>query len=314
MVWYALRAAGESVTATRHLLAGAAPATWGRLAVLVLFAGGLTTPFLVDFNRGPALLDGVPWGDRPSLVLLLAGVAFVGLALLLVGAIAEFVLLEALRGNRIGLVARGRRWWRAGVQLFAFRVAVFAFLALAVAAALRAGNPGPGLGSTLVIVLLALLALVLVVLDRLTVAFVVPIMFVDGRSLPDGWRAFLPTLEGQWRQYAAYLLVVGAIGAAVAVLGGVLAALFAVAFAVPFSAFGSAVAAVLVDQGLSVTTVPRVVAAVLALPYLAVVLGCVLLVHVAPVAYLRYIALFVLGDTAAEYDPIPRVRAAVRRR
>ncbi|WP_336363514.1 DUF7544 domain-containing protein [Halalkalicoccus salilacus] len=308
MTWYALRAAHESVAATRHLLAGASPATWARLSVLVLFAGGLTTPFLVDFNYGSELLDGTVGVDPSSTAVLAAGGGFVGLAALLAGAIAEFVLLDALRGDPVRLVARGRRWFHAGVQLFVFRLVVLCLLALVGLTGIRADDPGPA-----VLLALALVAGTIVVLDRVTVAFVVPIVFVDGRSLPAGWRAFLPTLRAQWHQYVGYLLVAGTLGFAIAILGGLLAALVAIAFAVPFSAFGAVVAAALIEQGLSAPTVGRVVVLALAAPYLAVVLGSVLLVHVAPVAYLRYVSLFVLGDTTGRYDPIPQVRAAVRR-
>lgn len=307
MTWYALRAARESVAATRRLLAGASPAAWARLSVLVLFAGGLTTPFLVDFNYGSELVDGAIRVDSPSTALLAASAVAVGLAALLAGSIAEFVLLDALRGDPVRLVARARRWRHAGVQLFVFRLLVFCLLALVGWAAIRVDPRSAAF------LALALVAGAIVLLDRITVAFVVPIVFVDGRSLAAGWRAFLPTLRGQWHQYVGYLLVAGTLGLAVAVLGGLLAALVAVAFAVPFSAFGGTVAAALIEQGLSAPTVGRVVVLALAAPYLAVVLGSVLLVHVAPVAYLRYLSLFVLGDTIGRYDPIPRVRAAVRR-
>lgn len=308
MTWYALRAARESVAATRRLLAGASPAAWARLSVLVLFAGGLTTPFLVDFNYGSDLLDGAAGIDTPSMAVLAAGVAVAGIVALLAGAVAEFVLLDALQGGPVRLVACGRRWWHAGLQLFVFRLVVVCLLALIGLAAVRAGDRRPA-----ALLALALAAGTLVVLDRITVAFVVPIVFVDGRSLATGWRAFLLTLRAQWHQYVGYLLVAGTLGLAVALLGGLLAALVAVAFAVPFSAFGATVAATLIEQGLSAPTVGRVVVLALAVPYLAAVLGTVLLVHVAPVAYLRYVSLFVLGDTASRYDPIPRVRAAVRR-
>lgn len=308
MTWYAFRAARESVAATRRLLAGASPAAWARLSVLVLFAGGLTTPFLIDFNYGSDLLDGAAGIDPLSTALLAAGVAAIGIVALLTGAVAEFVLLDVLQGGPVRLVAYGRRWWRAGAELFAFRLVVFGLLALVGLAAIRAGDPRPA-----VLLALALAAGTLVVLDRITVAFVVPIVFIDGRSLATGWRVFLPTLRAQWHQYVAYLLVAGTLGLAVAILGGLLAALVAVAFAVPFSAFGATVAAVLIERGLSAPTVNRVVVLALAVPYLVAVLGTVLLVHVAPVVYLRYISLLVLGDTAGRYDPIPQVRAAIRR-
>lgn len=304
---YALRAVGESATATRCLLEGASAMAWGRFAVLAAFVGVLTPPLAIDFNRGPAVLDIVTESLVTPSVPVLGAVALVGvlaLGLFLLGTVFEFVFLEALRGEPIRLVAGGKRWWHAGIQVVAFRLVV---LTPAVAGLLL-GSPWPA-------PFLAPLAVVgglFLVLDRLTVAFVVPIMFVDGRSLVAGWQVFLRTLRADWREYVAYLLVAGGLWFAVAVGGGLLVALFALALALPFSAFGAAVAAPLVEQGLSMALVGRAVIAALAVPYLATFLGGVLLVRVPLIVYLRYLALLVLGDTDRRYDLIPGMRAVVR--
>ncbi|MFC6906517.1 DUF7544 domain-containing protein [Halalkalicoccus tibetensis] len=301
MAWHALRAAGESVTATRRLLANATMAAWLRLSVLALFVGTLVTPFLVDFNRGATLL-----GSLPDPTLLLVAGLFVGLAALCVGTVFEFVFLEALRGERVRLVTDSGRRFRAGMEVFAFRTALALVLGLAVGAFVLFDLP-PAIGP------LASLVVVLAVLDRLTVAFVVPIMLVDGRSLPDGWRAFSPTLRREWREYALYLLVATLLWSAVAVVGGFAGALLAGLLLVPFVVLGGAVGGTLLAQGLSEATVGQAVIGTLAVPYLLAFVTLVLLAHVPAVAYLRYIALFVLGDTAERYDPIPRLRAAIRR-
>lgn len=306
---YALRAVGESATATRQLLAGASAMAWGKFAVLVAFVGGFTPPLVLDFNRSPAALETVAGSvATPSVTVVITAalVGVVALGLFLLGTVFEFVFLEALRGEPIRLVAGGKRWWHAGLQVFAFRLVVLA----PAFAGLLLGSPWPA-------PFLAPLALVgglFLVLDRLMVAFVVPIMFVDGRSLVAGWRAFLRTLRADWREYATYLFVAGGLWFAVAVGGGLLVALLAVALAVPFVALGAAVGAPLVGQGVSMVVVSRVLSGVLAVPYLMAVLGAVLLVRVPLSTYLRYLALLVLGNTVDRYDPIPRVRAAVRKR
>lgn len=296
-----MRAAGESVTATRRLLAGAPLAAWLRLSVLALFVGTLVTPFLVDFNQGPALLASAP--DSPWL---LAAIAFAAPTALCVGTVFEFVFLDALRGERVRLVTDGGRRFRAGLEVFALRAGLAAVLGAALGAFALADAP-------LAIVPLVALAVVLAVLDRLTVAFVVPIMLVDDRSLPEGWRAFSPTLRSEWREYVLYLLVVAVLWSAIAVVGGLAGALLAGVLLVPFAVLGGAVGGVLLAQGLSEAAVGQAVLGTLAVPYLFAFVTLVLLVHVPLVAYLRYIALFVLGDTAERYDPIPRLRAAIRR-
>lgn len=300
MAWHALRAAGESVTATRRLLANETMAAWLRLSVLALFVGTLVTPFLVDFNQGATLL-----GSVPDSTLLVAG-ALVGLAALCVGTVFEFVFLEALRGERVRLVANSGRRFRAGMEVFAFRTVLALVLGVALGAFALADTP-------FALVPLVALGVVLAALDRLTVAFVVPIMLVGERSLPEGWRAFSPTLRREWREYALYLLVASLLWSAMAVVGGLAGALLAGLLLVPFAVLGGAVGGTLLTQGLSEATVGQAVTGTLAVPYLLAFVTLILLIHVPLVAYLRYIALFVLGDTAERYDPIPRLRAAIRR-
>lgn len=304
MAWHAVRAAIESVTATRDLLSAAPPVVWFRLSVLVLFVGTLITPFLTDFNRGAALLASVP--EPATLPLIAAGTVVVAAALC-VGAIFEFVFLDALRGKRIRLLAGSGRRFRAGMQVFAFRATLTLTLGglLAVLTLFDA--------SMALAVVAGAFAVALGVLDRLTVAFVVPIMLVEDCSLPEGWRAFSPTLRAEWHEYTVYLLVVAVLWTVIAVAGGLLGALLAFVLLVPFATLGTAVGGALLAQGLSEGIVSQAVVGTLAGPFLLVFVSVVLLVHVPLITYLRYVALFVLGDTAERYDLIPGIRAAIRR-
>lgn len=302
MAWHAVRAAGESLTATRRLLEDAPIAAWVRLSILVSFVGTVITPFLVDFNRGSALFASVP--ETAPIV----GIAAVLIAAALcVGAVFEFVFLDALRGESVRLLSGSERWFRAGMQVFAFRAALAIPIGTALAALALFDLPSVVVGGV------GAFAVTLAVLDRLTVAFVVPTMLVEGCSLPAGWQAFSRTLRAEWREYAIYLWIAALIWAAVAVVGGLLAGLLAFALLVPFGALGVAVESALLAQGLSEGLVGRAVLGTLAGPYLLAFVSLVLLIHVPLIAYLRYIALFVLGDTAERYDPIPQVRAAIRR-
>ncbi|MEM4781146.1 MAG: hypothetical protein QXG03_06260, partial [Halalkalicoccus sp.] len=132
-------------------------------------------------------------------------------------------------------------------------------------------------------------------------------------SLPAGWRAFAGTLREEWREYTVYLLIAGLLWVAVAIVGGLLAALLAFVLLVPFGAVGTAVYGTLLARGLSEGLVGPAVLGTVGAPYVLAVLLSVLLIHVPLVAYLRYVALFVLGDTTDRYDPIPQLRAVIRR-
>ncbi|ADJ15287.1 hypothetical protein C497_13156 [Halalkalicoccus jeotgali B3] len=304
MAWYALRAVGESVSAARRLLAGASLSAWLRFAVLASFVGTLITPFLTDFNRGGSVLAALP---ETATAGLLAAAVVLGAAALCVGSVFEFVFLDALRGERIRLVADSARRFRAGLQVFALRVVLVA-LAGGLSVAVLSFEPPAALAVCALVLALACLAI-----DHLTRAFVVPIMLLEGCSLAAGWRAFSPALGAEWREYALYLLIAAALWAAIALGGGLLGALVALVVLVPFGALGTAVGGALVAQGLSRSVVDQAIIGTLLGPYLLVVLLLILLVHVPFVTYLRYVGLFVLGDTEERYDPIPRVRATIRR-
>lgn len=302
MAWHAVRAAGESVAATKALLATASIAAWLRLSILVLFVGTLVTPFLVDFNSSSALFASIGGTDTTALLVVVALVAALALC---IGTVFEFVFLDALRGDPVRLVAGSERHFHAGMQVFALRLAFFIVGGGTLVAGLT-------ISRSWVIVAGVLLGSVLVLLDRLTVGFVVPIMLVEDCSLIEGWRTFAPTLGQEWREYTIYLLVAGILWAAIAIVGGLLSALFALGLLVPFGGLGAGVSGMLVTQGLSEGVVTQAVLGTLAMPYLLLFLVIVLLVHVPLITYLRYIALFVLGDTAERYDPIPQIRTAVR--
>ncbi|WP_122088409.1 DUF7544 domain-containing protein [Halalkalicoccus subterraneus] len=302
MAWYALRAAGESVRATRVLLASASLAAWGRLAVLVPFVGTLVTPFLTDFNRGPSPVALVASATAPGLLT----AALVAALALFVGAVFEFVFLDALRGRQIRLRSESRRHLRSGLELFALRVA----LAVPVGLALVAPIVIEGWLALLLPLAVVISALAL---DRLTVAFVVPIALVEACSLREAWRAFARTLRAAWHEYAAYLLVAATLWVAIALVGGLLGGLVAVALLVPFGILGVTIDAALSAQGLSGALVGRTVLTTLSIPYVLALLAAVSLVHVPLVTYLRYVALFVLGDVDERHDPIPRLRASIRR-
>lgn len=304
MTWHAVRAAGESVAATKALLADAPLRTWLRLSILVLFVGTLITPFLVDFNNSSVVLASIEGTDPAPLLVLAVLIAPLSLC---VGTVFEFVFLDALRGESVRLIAGSERRFHAGMQVFALRLALLAVAGGVVLAAVSL------LSTPWAIIVGVVLVSLLLLCDRLTVGFVVPIMLLDGCSLAAGWRTFGPALGAEWREYLIYLLIAVTLWFAVAIVGGFASALFALSLLVPFGTLGIAVSEVLLVQGLSETVVRQAVIGTLALPYLLVFFVFVLAIHVPLIAYRRYVGLFVLGDTTERHDPIPQLRTAIRR-
>lgn len=267
---------------------------------------------------GPGFDPGNPLAALPveallsnlSLVFAVVGVlVLLGLLFSLVGAVMEFVFVDALRTDRVRVRGPFRRRFGKGLRLFGFRVALGALVLAPIVAAgalalLGAGESAPGVG------LLALLALAsgvvavpVVPVLALTTAFVVPVMLVDDVGVLAGWRRFWPTLRAEWVQFLVFFVVrvLLGIGAGIAVtfvLG--LFVVLALAFVLLLSgivvlAFGSPSAALASLAGV-------VAFAVVGLFALLLLVAVVLPVRIVVSTYFRTYELLVLGAAADAYD------------
>jgi hypothetical protein len=310
MSWHALVAAREAVGATWVLLAGRSIPDWTRLALLTVFIGGPTAILVADFNLGsplgtdPLTFDSID----PELVPVVAISLLVGTValsvFLLVGAVSEFVILDALRGRPCVILTRFPSHLRPALDLFAFRLALYGLVITNLVLALAAivgieGVDGPlATASSLSLMMAALVGLAL---SRLTSRLVVPVMLVEGCSLREGWGRVRHRIERRPGQYAVYLAVDLAALAGVLVFGAALGALAAIVVVLPIGAFGLGLGSALVAIGLSGEVVTAVVGLLLVPPYLAGTLVLVALVHVPATVYVRYLALLTLAKTDRRY-------------
>lgn len=333
MPLYALEDLDDALSATRAFLLPFDRSRWLRLAVVVLFVGGPGWNLnLVQWDLPPgrfpadgATLPGT-FGPRAWLLVGAAALAAVllGLLVLFVGSVMEFVLVEALREEAVTVRASWRRRWRQGLRLFGFRLAL-GLLVLGSVAVLVAlylvpvvVETGPGAGAAppvapvvallLLLPMLLVLGLVVGLVNGFTTAFVVPIMLLEDVGVLDGWRRLWPTVTAQPWQYLAYALLSVVLSVAGGVLVALAAGIAAVLLLVPFGVLG------LVGYGLSVVAQPVGIAviAVVGLLFGLSVLAAVALARVPVATYLRYYALLVLGDVDADLDLVPERRAAVR--
>jgi len=332
MSLYAVDAIDDAFSATRSFLWPFDRGRWLRLAVVVLFLGGTGgfSPF--QFSGGAPTGTG-PETSLPSELpppetvvpggvelLLIAGVfaliAAIVLGVLFVGSVMEFVFVESLRREAVSVRRYWRDNWRVGARLFGFRL-LLGVLTLAVVLSVLAvvlspvllGNEGLAIGTVLLAIpVFFAVAVVSGLLGAFTTNFVVPVMLVEDRGVVSAWRRFWPTLTGQWKQYAAYVVISFVLQIAVSILMGIVIVLGVVAAAVPFGVVGLVGVALLS----AVELVGGALIAVAALLFALTVFALSLLVAVPAQTYLRYYALFVLGDTAAEFDLIADRRRAVR--
>ncbi|WP_290817684.1 hypothetical protein [Halovivax sp.] len=320
---YAVDDLSDAIDVTREFLTPVDAGTWLRLAIVVFFLTGLGFGMPTVPTGDVSLPEDDAVADEPfespipteDLVALLAVVAIIVIALWLVfafvGSMMEFVLVESLRSDDVRVRRYAGDNLGRAVSLFLFR------LVLGVLAALVVAVPAYVLVSPLESIdevspsalgALALLGfatyLVYAVIMRLTTEFVVPVMLLEERGVRAGWGRFWLTLRGNLGEYVVYVLFASIIGFVASIAVGILATLTMLVLLIPFGLLA------VVFFFLGPLAVPLLVLLVLAM--VLTFLLVMALYEMPVVAYIRYYALLVLGDTDGELDLIPGRREAVR--
>ena len=330
MSYYALDDIDDAIDATRSFLWPFDRGRWARLALVVFFVGGVGgfNPF--GFTGGSPGGGGAPTPptDVPNGIssiggaelvvvgLIVAIIAVLGIAFMLVGSVMEFVLVESLRNEAVEVRSSWSRRWRQGIRLFGFRLVValvsIAVVGVFVVAAIAPLAMGVGAASipliVLAVVAFVVVAIVSGLINGFTTVFVVPVMIADDRGVLAAWRRFWPTMTDQLAQYAVYAVMGFVLQLAAGFAAGIAGLLGVVAVGIPTGIIA------LVGVGLlGVSEIAGFVligGAVLVLALAAIAIF--LVVSVPVTVFLRYYALFVLGDTNDEFDLIAERRRAVR--
>jgi hypothetical protein len=326
----ALEDARERVAA---LLWPPAPGRWLRLAVVTFFVGGaggasgasgnLQSSLPVSGGGGGAAVPRLPDGDvDPTsvptietvwrwLAVVAAVVVVAVLLYVLVGSVAEFVLLGAIRDAEVGLLAGLRAYGGLGLRLFLFRVAVvLAALVFAVAplalAAWAALERGAAYGLLAVPALLfgAVVAVAAWAVLTLTTDLVVPAVLASEAAGPlGGWRRVAPVLAGNLLDSTLYLVVRVALGVVAGVVVGFVGSLVALVAGVPFAVAGAAALATAGDT-LSYYELGGLVA--MAALFSLLTAGLLQLVRTPAVVYVRAYAAATLGRLSPELALLAR--------
>lgn len=327
MAWRALAELRPSLEATKGLLLPFSLRRWLVLGVIAFFVSGASgaNPNLSMTGGGtsgesPPAVDsppvdglGAPSDAEIVLILLVVGLAVaIGLVLLLVGAIMEFVFVRVTTDRDVRVRGYVGENVSRGASLFLFRLGiVLVLLALVVAPVLAAFVLSP------VFVVLAVLLVPVFLLAgvgtwlvlRFTADFVVPVMLLEDAGVIAAWTAFWPALVDDWRQYGVYAVVRLLLGLAAGVLAGIGFVAIGIALLVPFGiaagivylAFGVAAG----STGLAIVSL-----VVLAVLYgLAVLVSGVTCVQVPIQTSLRYYSLFVLGSVTPRFDMVEGLRS-----
>lgn len=330
---YAVDNLSDAIDVARDFLTPVDARTWLKLSVVVLFLSGLsfsppsvpgaetsTTPGTGPMPEDPFLET--PAGEPVStdvliqVAIVLAAVALlVWLVFALIGALMEFVLIDALRTGTVVVRARMGEHVGKGLSLFGFKlvlgliaaavVAIPAYLLLAPIDSIEASLDGLTLADVGGLFALAgLVGLVYALVMRLTTDFVVPVMLLEDRGIRGGWRRFWATLRRHPLEYVVYVVLATIVSLVASIAITLLAAIALFVLAIPF--------VVLVFVAILTGPLAPVLLGVLALAAIATVLLVMALFRMPVVVYIRYYALLVLGDTEPDLDLIPSRREAVR--
>lgn len=302
MSWYAVDALDEAFGETRDLLLPFDLGTWLRLAVITSFAG-LSAPQTPTFSMEAPPEVVVEVTQEFTFAEFVAAFAVIGAAVLLagavvaaIGAVMEFVLVDATRSRDVRLAGPFRARLGAGFRLLGFRLGVILVGLLATALVLAPVAAAVLLGQLVWLVVLVVTVPLAVVVGaasalaaEFTTAFVVPLMAdadTDVTGVLDGWRRFWPEARADWRQFGVYVLVKAVL-------------LFGVSLALGF-----AVAVVAVPLGLGSLFVGAVSPlGVLALAVSGLVgLLAIAAVSVPAMTFLRYHSLSVLDRSTVEFS------------
>lgn len=241
------------------------------------------------------------------------GAILLGLLLLYVAAVMEFVFVRIAATETVRIRGFFGESTRLGFSLFLFRIAVAAVAIGSVAAIAILTFVTGGLFLLFVllaspVILAAVIALWLLV--RFTIDFVVPVMLQAEIGILEGWRRFWPTLRDEWKEYGVYAAVrigLGIVASAVTAIG---AAAIAIVLAIPLGLVGLLGVVLLAGIGAETAAIALGVLAILVF-VLALLVAVTVFIAVPVRTYLRYYPLFVLGAVSPEFDLLEDVRAAI---
>ncbi len=171
--------------------------------------------------------------NLPLILSIVIGVALVVIVLVVVftwlRSRGQFMFLHCVAHNKGEVVYPWKRYARQANSLFRFRLLLgssFAIIALALATPLffimkpliqsefKTITPTPIITAVLIGLVFAVVALVFGVIKTLTIDFVVPVMFVNGDTVTEGWRRFWKLAKANLSEFILYLLFIIVVGLA----------------------------------------------------------------------------------------------------
>lgn len=331
MSLYAFDGVEDALAATRAFLLPFDLRRWLKLAFLMFFIGGAGGTNPMQFgNTGGGSVPNQPGGGTggmpsfPSIGgselavigAVVGAILLVLLLLALVGAVFEFVFVESLRQEQVSIRAYWGEYRNRGVRLFGFRLITgLVFLAI-VLGALGAvfypilsgtGNFSFGLFALVLLVIIGL-AFLNGLFQGFTTEFVVPVMLLENCGVIAGWKRLWPTLTGEWKEYAGYVVMRFVLQIAAGILVGIALLIAGIIVAIPLGILGVVGFSVVQSQPILGWGLVAVAVLVGGLAFLLLSLFASVPIQ----TFMRYYALLVLGETNEMFDAVSEQRLAVQ--
>lgn len=313
----AIRSAGDAIDVTRDFLFGQTVRRYFLLAMMALFLGpaGVSGPpgpiqirddaFETNDAALPTLGEVIDIISIEIVLLVLAILGLLAVGYTLLGSLMEFAFVHSLTSETVQLRSPFVNYWRQAVGLFLFRLVLWALVATPLLVVGMAAVGWIDLPFRLALIgsLAFVIALSGYLVNRLTTDFVVPVMLHEECNILTGWQRLLVVMRREWKQYAIYvpvrIMLEIALGIAIGVILGIGLVAIGILIGIPL---GLVFFLVLGTLGIAITAGLLLFVAIVAM----------LLAIVPFHTYLRYYTLLVLGDTDADLDLIPSMRARIR--
>ncbi|UUX92736.1 DUF7544 domain-containing protein [Methanoplanus endosymbiosus] len=286
---------------------------WLRLALISLFAGGITAINPFQFTGGPSEMGGLNtampgmngFPDMTLILLIVFAVIILALIFGYLSAVFQFIFVDCLRTKEFRIRHYFSERVGKGARLFGFELAVSFLLILLVAVAmiaLIAGVMGTAGGAMNIMIFFTMMLAVIIIaipiaiLFMLTIDFVVPIMTADDCGVIEGWKKCWNVMGRGWLQIIIYIIMKFILSIVIVIIMVIIAVIAAIIIGVPF------LLAFIATAGLSAGTILSPVSIILLIAYVIILIPVILIISVPFVTYIRMYSLDVLGAMAPEYS------------
>ena len=269
MTWYALENLDKAMEETKELLLPFDLMTWTKIAIIALFAGGISMPnapsapmqspgqsdqvytpdsgvnsgidtSVTDAFSSMGSMTGMATGGAMNGVMVavvLFLVLFVGFFMYL-SSVFQFIYYQTVLDKEPAITENLKKHAYRGLRYLGFQIGfmIFIVLTLLIPAAGFAANEV--LGILLLIVFWIPVLIISSIISGLVHDFALLRMMEAEEGLIEAWRNVWPDIRGEWRQVIAYIFIKFFIGLAIGFATLILAIVIGIVLLIPFGIMG----------------------------------------------------------------------------